>query len=457
MTREERIARIQRIERIKEAEAAQGENEAQPVTPEEQGLGSKILEGGLKALDYTRGITGGPLVAKALGVEKPGEFEKAATFDAPYPNTAELLKRAEILTDGSPRSGMYREAFGLVGDIATDPLTYLSLGTNLAAKGGGKIVQALNKALNPTAKLAEVAGKNTWKSAFKALDQEALKQGASVMPSKVLMDAGVAAPTAKGVREKMAQEAERLFDAREAVLADATKRGATVDPDTLVKPLEDLAAQYRALGIEEGHAAADALESQIKTLKRDMGPKVDMVTKQVIEPAASPIRATKVKTFFSDKVPQGARMEFSPQMAKEEKAIAAGSKEAVEESITDTLGRAVGDEFSQTNANLGALLNSRKKQLGEVGKESMKNAITSIDAPLAAGIKLGEVPWQVLAAKKAADFFNMQGPRSMLGKSFNVYGKSPAASVGDSALRRSVWNLMSDEEKNKLLREEPAQ
>jgi hypothetical protein len=126
------------------------------------------------------------------------------------------------------------------------------------------------------------------------------------------------------------------------------------------------------------------------------------------------------------------------------KALGKGLKEATEDATEQALGPGAGVALKNINERLGTLLSTRKKELGEVGKEEMKNLFTSVDAiGLGALGASGGNPWW-MALKKAADIAKLQGPRSTAGKLMYRFGDSV---VAPKAVERSAWSLLNREEK----------
>lgn len=151
---------------------------------------SKLVQGletASKGLDYQRGATTGPLLAKYLEkvsgkkVYYPEEYDDAIHFRKQYPSSAELYKRAGMPELGSlsdatlgiiPKGSLFditgRGTVGALTDMGIDPLTWETGGL---AKPVSGMKQALEKYLGTSAP-ARLAG--------------SLAEGVANVPQKVL-------------------------------------------------------------------------------------------------------------------------------------------------------------------------------------------------------------------------------------------------------------------------------
>lgn len=432
---------------------------AQAAAPEER----SALRKGLSALDYDRAMTTGPAFAGLLeeisgkDVLRPEEVEKAAKLQADYPSSADLLERAGYLKDW-PKT---REGLGFALDIGMAPSTYATLGGAALAKAGGKAGQIAAKALTPVESLTRALGKMSWKSAFKALDTEALKQGSKkVAPSKVLMDEGVAAWTARGLNEKMAEAANKLDSIRQAILDEATAAGKKINIEDVIGPAREMAEKYGRLGIDQADEVASKIRTEISSLVDRLGGKPEVPT-TVIErqvpssfvneagdpimntvretipgrpavPPASPSQASDVKSFLYKGVPSSNWSPYTNTPVGNEltQTLARGLRQATEN---------VAPKIGPVNERLGSLLSTRKKQVGEVAKQEMRDLFTSVDAMnlQALGASNSHPAWWLL--KKAADIAKLQGPRSQFGRALTL-GASPISTTA----RRGTWSLFRE-------------
>ncbi len=299
--------------------------------PPEMGTGMKVLTGAGKALDYAGGISRAAL-ANAIDAVKPGkemasykdllQALKANPFDSKAPgapSTAEYLERAGVpagasLSDDFP--GLFNETgdglalqkggwadptlrglAGFAGDIATDPMTYLTLGAS-AAKKAAKASEiaarkgvaqaapsALSKALTskpataiarPLDAASEFVGKKIYKSGLKAIDQEAAKFGKAPV-SDLLMEKGIAG-SAEGIQNQMDELGEALLKERQAVLREASKAGGKVSMREAMEPTLARVQQIRSSKDPALQDLANALEAEAnKYLKLDAAPAQDVL------------------------------------------------------------------------------------------------------------------------------------------------------------------------------------
>lgn len=435
------------------------------------------LQKGLRGLDYDRALTGGPVLAKLLekvsgkDVYREDEVEKARHFEADYPSSSELLERAGY----APDSKTAKFLLGLGLDVATAPSTYASGGLSALSKLSklGKAGEVAKAAVNPIQALSKAAGKSTWKSAFKSLDVEALKQGKKIMPSQVLMEGGVSGLTSRGINKEMGNLAEGLLNARNSILEAATDAGGKIDVDKATRYGQELIDHYRSLGVDQADQVADAIATELKSFER-LRPKAAVPATTVVEqvpsslvdeagkpmmrqvekvipgqparPGTSPSKASDIKSFFYEGVPSSQWAPYAQTSAgtKLNKALSKGLKEATEDSAARALGPEAGTTLANLNERLGTLLSTRKKELGEVGKEEMKNLFTSVDALTLGALGASEASPKWWLLKKAADIAKLQGPRSTAGKLMYRFGDSV---VAPKALERSAWSLLNKEEK----------
>ncbi len=359
------IARIQQIERIHALEGASGGPNGTPTTQDigvtdgptpaavEDAPTGKVqsvinagktgLAAGAKGLDYLSGTTTRPAFAAALGaltgkpVFKGDELAQAANplTTQRFPDSDELYKRAGVpqgakLSDyvpgyGAPgkspwyqpeKGGMLdptvRGTGGFATDVALDPLTYMSLGTNTLAKEAaekgaakaalkeasasqsGKLGQVLdmgangiNKAVDtvamPTTALAEKASGNRVGQVLKAAatsPSETLDKlgkylyGSMLQPVEfqgqqfgkkgvidTLQDAGIKTPF--GLRDKAQNAVNALMDARGKIFSDAEAAGGKVDMKAAMTQAQDAVDKMRAQGGPTAQKIADTLQAKI--------------------------------------------------------------------------------------------------------------------------------------------------------------------------------------------------
>lgn len=261
-------------------------------------VGHAIVDGGLRAADWLGGVGRTAAMQVADDARWLGGKEMLLT-DEDRGNavkgkaipTQEYLDRMGVpkgstLSDVAP--GLYSEdgngfplqkggwadpsvrgAAGFVGDVVTDPLTYLSMGTSLGAKAAGKAGQELTMSqrigrtlLNPVESTMQGTGKAIYKSGLKRIDQEALKYGKEPV-SDLLLKEGVWG-SAEGIQRQMDTLGERLLSERDAALQAAKERGVEVSMQEAMAPSRARVAQIRASQDPNLQPLADALEKKIK-------------------------------------------------------------------------------------------------------------------------------------------------------------------------------------------------
>jgi hypothetical protein len=175
-----------------------------------------------------------------------------------------------------------RGAAGFVGDVALDPLTYLSGGLSAAAKEGAEstllkklLLQNADNSLSTAGKVANVAANpiesmsrsgatNAYAKAFEKVD--------SKFPDKPQSLAQIAQATgfkgdAAAYSDHIMQINNKAGVAIGDTLKEAAAKGASVDLDTVLQPALDAAKKYRAMGTPEASVLADQIESRVKMLQ----------------------------------------------------------------------------------------------------------------------------------------------------------------------------------------------
>jgi hypothetical protein len=272
------------------------------------GLGSKALDYGLRALDYSsgvgRGAVGGALQAasgKDLGVNFLDVLRGKA------PTTDQMMERGGVpqggeLSDLIP--GMYSETgqewtkfqkggmldpsargtVGFAGDVAADPLTWLSLGTAPALKAGIKAgsrsAQILDRTINPIARGIEGTGEMIFKSGVKKLDAKAVERGGEAV-SPYLLENGIWG-TNKGIQKGMDSRLADLGLQRSALYDEAARAGAVVDPAAASKGALDYTATLR----NQPYADPAKIASMEEFINRGIKPDPEALAKAQAEFAA---------------------------------------------------------------------------------------------------------------------------------------------------------------------------
>jgi hypothetical protein len=428
----------------------------------------KLLEPVAQVADWTGGMvrTG---VGEAAGavtgsdVVRDGDWMQALQGKAIDTNT--IMDRAGVpqggqLSDLIP--GMYSESgdglltlqkggmldpsprgvAGFVGDVALDPLTYLTAGGSTLAKTG-KAGAAAEKVLKPASNLMEAGGKSMYKSGLTRIDQEAMKYGKDPV-SDVLLKHDIAG-SANTIYNKMRELSENLVGQQKGLLSQADEAGKTVDMTQSMRLADEEIANMRLSRDPRKQAAAATLQDEVASYK----------TLDSLPPGAEgPImpvgvqQANDFKTSLYQSIPQGDWAEtlsgLDPQLIKGRKAQARGLKESVEGAV-DGIGK--GAEIRQINDELGRLLTTNDKAWNEAIKEQNKNIFSSVDGGLL-GIAISD-PGKaaILLAKKAADAAKMTGPRTVGGQMLRNQGRGQLSGpIWDILLRQQMIEANRDEQ-----------
>lgn len=219
--------------RLEELESGDPSGIGVPDKNEPSGKGLATLgKYGLKALDYASGLSRSAInymvdpdqeyankdLLKALYGESPGLSQRMAEAGInPGPSLSQAVpglysdtgKEWLKFQKGGALDPTVRGFAGFVGDAATDPLTYFSLGSAPALKESIKTVQKVRTAdaiANPVTAALNWAGKKTYKSGLKRIDQEVAKFGKDPV-SDVLMQEGV-----RGGERSIYNQMEQLGD-----------------------------------------------------------------------------------------------------------------------------------------------------------------------------------------------------------------------------------------------------
>lgn len=394
-------------------------------------------------------------ILEKLGV--PEGYSLSDILPSMYSETGEGL----ALQKGGFLDPSARGAAGFALDVATDPLTYLSLGTSAIAKPGLKAIS----------KGAETAGKTIYKSApmIKALDKEAAKinkrfaSEVTNLPSNVLMNAGIA-----GTNEQIAKKSNdllsTLLEKRNAILQTADEAGATIDVKKAMEPYEQFKNSILSGKDEYKKEAVKKVDSMIVDYKK-LGEKpaqyveqtafdpetVSMVTKKVeVAPAQTALKPSEMAelnssfyTKFKDAYKRGDVGKLEDPIIKQQ---GFGAKKAIEDSVNKAV-PGLGDELAKVNADMSALLTVKKK-IGTEGTKQGKRFFTEMDAII------GAYDPMIGAAKQVGKLAVSDWARTKAGSGIRKFGlgvgsladKPIAGGLTESALRQGVWMDMLKQE-----------
>ena len=309
---------------------------AQDTPVEEKSFGQKALETAGKVADYTSGLgrtalagavdIGAGIAGKDADLYKAGDWSKAIKGEAPTGN--EILQRAGMeqgaaLSDVAP--ALYNETgeglalqkggwadptgrgvAGFALEQAVDPLTYLSLGGTVAAKGAVKSgTQAAGKGL---ASIGE-------KVFMQHADRAALESGKTLMPSTVLLQHGVWG-TGKSLEKETTNLAKNLDQAARSATKAAEDKGAAIN--LFDSPTIQKAQQWSVDASPQKNKAA---ESFLANLEKDYGklkPK-EATTKTIAtsDPITGATRIEKVSTEAVGELPLSKANELKTDLYKE--------------------------------------------------------------------------------------------------------------------------------------------
>jgi len=144
------------------------ENNPEPVEQQdEQGLGSQIFDYGMRALDYTGGLT---RTAIAGAADPFVEGDLVNQDDVINALKGKAVTTEEVLDRSGMEDGALRTGLGFAGDVALDPTTYMSGGISALAKLGkaGKLGKVAALAAAPSVISSELLGKAVGATAGKA-------------------------------------------------------------------------------------------------------------------------------------------------------------------------------------------------------------------------------------------------------------------------------------------------
>lgn len=349
------------------------------------GMLRQAADYGLRAYDYTaglgRGAVGGAMQA-ATGKDLGVNIKDVLTGKAP--STSQMLGAGGVPVGGSlsdvvpqaysetgnewlklKKGGLLdpttRGVVGFIGDVALDPMTYLTMGINPALKAAAKTsaaAKAADIALNPLAKGIEATGENIFKSGLKKIDTRAIEKGGEAV-SPYMLEQGVWG-TLPTVQKKMNERLANLGEQRAALYKDIP---ATVNPSEASAPaLEYLskleANPYMAPKVQEG---LDYLSLANKPMSLEQASKVkselyDTLPASMFDPLGKP---TNMGKELNKNLSQGYRQEIinSAEAAKP------GSGEAID----------------KINQEMGAYLGAQKPLRSELAKDARKDAQTQVD------------------------------------------------------------------------------
>lgn len=355
--------------------------------------GMTALDGLMRGLDYAGGVarTG---VGEFIDAFVPGnnvtgdDWKKALVGKAP--TSSQYLEKLGVgemgsLSDIAP--GLYsdtgkgmalqrggslditgRGTVGTALDIASDPLTYVTLGAAPLVKNAPKL---LKDVISPLKTAGQYAGKKIYKSAFKEADEVA-KQFNKIPISDIGWKYNIVGSQDK-INKQLAGLTTNLANKSSQIIDDASAAGANVDIYGMLNRAKDSLKTTDSLDVLKN----DGLKKSKNLVTR----MTNAITDDEILNGISARRASDIKTSFYDNLPKNAYNNLSDTKAGNDfiKGLGRDFKEATEQSV-DKISSGLGADLKATNQELGSLLSARKSLNNAAVKEGKPNALTEVDA-----------------------------------------------------------------------------
>jgi hypothetical protein len=452
---------------------AQGNSVKTPTAaqPEETGTLEKIGQGALttadyagRVLDYAGGLARGsiagaaePFVGKNLVdiqevlkgkaptfseiLEKSGVpewYSLSTAFPEMYSETGEGL----ALQKGGMLDPSVRGAVGLGLDIATDPLTYGTLGLSALSKVGkaAKAAPVIETLLTPVGKMAGKRAEKIYKKAFETVDTNIKPLNKPYSISDILSKEKFkgnlmeATDKVKSINEATGQE---IGD----ILKQASQKGATVDMMKEFEPALSYAQELRKMPTPEAAKLADDIDSRVMYAWEKSG-------------GVMPVdKANELKTFINKQIKESgfAAGDEAALSTQARKAIASDVSEGVKNAVQQSdkeLAKKLAEKnklYSSTSSEVQDALFQQAKTVKERRKGLFGTDLSSLDLVLAGvGAQSGGVAWAPLLAKKAGEV-----ARSTTGRTNRAaFGKflEEQKNIVDPVLRQALWVDMLKQE-----------
>lgn len=423
---------------------------------------------GAKALDYAgRGLDalGGAARYSAAGLAqipyymstgktltKEGDLSRVLHGQAP--NTAEYMDRAGIgkghslsdllsgaysdtgngikLQKGGAFDPTVRGAVGFAGDVALDPLTYLSGGLSAAAKGAaeGSLAsralkygtKAANAVVNPL-EMLEKPGQMIYRSGLKNIDTRLVERGQAPV-SDYLREQGIWG-TLSQIQAKMKARAAQIAEERKGLYQKIDDAGVKIDPAYADRGARDMVSEVRANDYMA--PKADSMDEFLDLAKNKM----------------SVQKASDIKSSLYDALPasafdvNGRLTNDGKKMLKE---LSLGYKNEIERA-GNFVEPGLGDKVGDLNQEWGALISADKPTRQEIAKAGRKNVWTEVKSALSV-TKPITVP-MMYAAQAVNSPFLRTGAGLGLENLATMTGKK--AALGNAGVRRSIYQSLKGE------------
>ena len=450
MNEREELERLRLKELEAKAAASSGDNSEE--LKKDSSIGRDVINTVGKASDYMGGLlrTGvASLAGSATGTDIGTKEDLSKALSGEAPTTSQYLERAGVpegatLGDVIPKikgewyDPSVRGVAGFVGDVALDPLTWISAGLSNAAKAGkltSTAGKAANAVLNPVESLQRAHANNLYKKAFSKVDKISTAENKAFPVSKVLHDTGFV-----GSMEDAAKHIKEINDSTGsqigAIYKAAGDRGAQVD---LVKELTPALEKADALRKKYGKvspesiALADAIDNRIQYIWENTGGKI------------RPDELNDLKAHLADMVKNWSPDPSAQAKTKELRTVISSMGEGAKSALSKEEKSAVESLNKMYGATNKDIQDELIKQAGSVA-EKRGGGFSKVDAMLtglglAGGGPSGGVSFLPLALKKSADVMQTTRGRTMRGAANKVIGEK-AFGLEDAAMRQGIWNKM---------------
>lgn len=414
------------------------------------------LDYGLRALDYGAGATrtAAASVAGGINYAAGGDFPVSKddlinTLKGKAPSTKQYAQNMGVPEGAQlnvPLVGPVSvlDAAGFVGDVALDPLTYLTGGASAVAKEAaekaaakqltGQVGKAAlqdqlkayaEKGLRPLSNAMESAGNYLYKSAYKVPDAKLAKVGVEPL-SEVMLNNGRPSGSAKALQTAIDNLTAAKMAERKTIYDAVEQAGGRANMVEAITPAAKRAEEIMRIDPNAGEQVAR------------MGDYLKNYTREGVEVPVSLASDWKTRLYKSS-LPQNAYNPLTgramPIAADIQKSFAAGLKNSIETAANRVIPES-GNRISALNAEVAPLIESSKKIIPtEVQKDATKNAFTSID-----GLALGDVldhptHLPMFLIKKGADVFNTPLGRTYTGNALTRVGQT---GMPDVLMRRAL-------------------
>lgn len=311
----------------------------------------------------------------------------------------------------------------------------LAMGVMGTSGGISKGATALEK-LNPL----KAAGKATYKSGFKKVDEIAGRYGKKPL-SDVMFERGFTGTTKK-MRDVSGNLIDDLINQQRQILSKVDEAVPEANLDNALQPLKNKIEELLASGDPPKMQAAKALSEDLAEYVALKNPSGVVGAEGPMRPL-TPSRMNAMKTTAQNTLPQSSYAQTiaqrNPLYTQGKKALGAGLRGEVQR-VTDIASPELGKNLLGVNADLGSLLTSGKTVDQEMLKALNKNIMTPVDA-ITYGI--GGSPAagaELAAAKKVLDLTKTPLFRTNIGKSaWELGDRSPEAAA-------SAWYFWNKEQ-----------